>query len=172
MTRITRAQKNTVFGFGEGESERVFLKHLRSLYAGNKTSVRVDAAGGKDPSHILEKAVRVRSNIPYNHSFALLDTDREWSQSLRNKAKTKRIELIGSSPCIEGMLLSILELRANPQNRSSNDCKRHFQEAYLRVGRTITDTDCKRLFPKTTLDQVIVNIQPLKRLIEIMEGKF
>lgn len=172
MAKIVRAQKNTVFGFGEGESERVFLKHLRSLYAGNKTSVRVDDAGGKDHSYILKKADRVRGGIGYNHSFVLIDTDQEWTPSLRSKAKKKAIELIGSGPCLEGLLLSILEPTINYGSWSSSNCKRHFQDTYLRSDRTITDTDCKRLFPKTTLDQAKVSIRALRRIIEIMEGNF
>ena len=172
MTRRIRAQKNTVFGFGEGEAERVFLKHLRSLYSGDKTSVRVYDAGGKDPSYILEKAVRVRGDIRYNHSFLLLDTDREWPQPLKNKAKQKGIELIGSSPCLEGLLLSILEPAINRFNSTSSNCKRHFQNTYLHAERIITDNDCRRLFQKTVLDQAKANIQPLRRIIEIMEGNF
>ena len=172
MARMIRTQRNTVFGFGEGEAERVFLKHLRSLYAGNKTSVRVDDAGGKDPSYILEKAVRVRGDICYNYSFVLVDTDRTWPQSLRSKAKKKGIELIESSPCLEGLLLSILEPTIDRLNWPSSNCKRHFQSAYLHTDRIITDNDCKRLFPITILDQAKANIQPLGRVIEIMEGNF
>jgi len=172
MTRVIRKQKNTVFGFGEGESEQIFLKHLRSLYSANKTSVKVDNAGGGEPSHILEKAVRIRSNIAYNHSFLLLDTDKEWKESLSDEARKKSIELIGSSPCLEGLLLSILEPRANYNNRSSSDCKRHFQDIYLNADRAITDVDCAQLFQKNILDQAKVGIQPLRRIIEIMEGNF
>jgi hypothetical protein len=172
MTRITRAQRNTVFGFGEGEAERVFLKYLRSLYSGNKTSVRVDHAGGKDPSYILEKAVRVRGDIRFNHSFILVDADRVWPQSLSDRAKKKGIELIWSRPCLEGLFLSILEPTINRLNSSSNNCKRHFQNTYLHAERIIADSDCNRLFPKTILDQAKANIQPLRRIIEIMERNF
>lgn len=172
MTRITRIQKNTVFGFGEGEAERVFLRHLRGLYASGRTSVKIDAAGGKDLSYILEKAVRVRGGIPYNHSFLLIDTDREWVTHLKIKAKKKGIELIGSSPCLEGLLLSILEPGINYGSRLSGDCKKRFQDTYLQADRMITDVDCKRLFSNTILNRAKTNIQPLRRIIEIMEGNF
>lgn len=172
MARTLRIQKTTVFAFGEGEAERIFLKHVRSLYAVNKTSVRVDDAGGKDVSYILEKAVRVRGNLKYNHSFILLDTDREWTNPVKNKAKTKGFELVGSSPCIEGLLLTVLEPATNHSNRSSSDCKRAFQSSYLNGKRTLTDGDCKRLFSKSVIDGVISDIPILKRIIKIMEGNF
>ncbi|MEK7644908.1 MAG: hypothetical protein AAB391_01090 [Patescibacteria group bacterium] len=172
MARTLRAQKTTVFAFGEGEAERIFLKHIRSLYAVNKTSVRVDYAGGKDVSYILEKALRVKGNLKYNHSFILLDTDREWTSPVKNKAKVKGFELVGSSPCIEGLLLTVLEPATNHANRSSSDCKRSFQSNHLNGRRSLTDGDCKRLFSRSVLDAVIPNMPILKRIIKIMEGNF
>ena len=171
MGKIVRIQKITVFAFGEGETEQVFLKYLRSLYANSKTSVKIDHAGGKDCSYILKKAIRIRSNIDYDHSFILLDTDTKWTQSLVDDAKKNKFELIGSIPCIEGLFLSILEPKKDINVQSSKTLKKHFQNTHLGSARIITDTDCKKLLPKSVLDKA-KNIRSLKQIIDIMEGNF
>ena len=172
MKKNIRIQRNTIFAFGEGEAERIFLKHLRSIYSNDKTSVRVDDAGGKDVLYILEKAVRVRGDIRYNYSFILLDTDREWTQTLKNKAAKKHIELIGNSPCLEGLFLCILDPKNNYSNHPSNECKKQFQNNYLHENRTIADIDCKRLFTKVIIDSARAKIKTINRIIEIVRGDY
>lgn len=171
MPKFIRTQKNTVFAFGEGESEQVFLKYLRSLYAGSKTSVKIDKAGGKDCSYILKKAVRIRSNISYNHSFILLDTD-SWTESFANDAKNETFELIGSTPCLEGLFLSILEPEKNHSQKLSSVLKKYFQKNYLKANRIITEQDCKKIFPKAAIVKAIKTNETLKRIVDIMEGNF
>ena len=172
MKRNIRIQRNTVFAFGEGEAERIFLKYLRSIYSDDKTSVKVDDAGGKNVSYILKKAVRIRGDIKYNHCFILLDTDREWTQALKNKAANKGMELIGSSPCLEGLLLCILNPENNYSHQSSNECKKQFQDKHLHENKIITDIDCKRLFPKIIIDSARTKIKTINRIMEIMRGDY
>ncbi|MFA5175499.1 MAG: RloB domain-containing protein [Patescibacteria group bacterium] len=172
MNKNIRILRNTIFAFGEGEAERIFLKHLRSIYSGDKTSVRIDDAGGKDVSYILEKAVRIRGDIKYNHSFILLDTDREWTLKLKSRAVKKGIELIGSSPCLEGLLLCILNPESNFLHQQSNECKKQFQNKYLHQNRMMTDFDCKRLFTKIILDSAKTKIKSISRIIEIFQGNY
>lgn len=45
MKKIQRVERNTVFAFGEGESEQIFLRHLGSKYSCGKTTVTVHNAG-------------------------------------------------------------------------------------------------------------------------------
>ena len=165
MTRHIKIQKNTVFAFGEGESELVFLKYLKSVYSCEKTSVTVRHAGGKDVAYILEKAIRVRGGGSFNHSFILLDTDRGLPEELR-------MELIGSTPCLEGMLLSILEPQSNHVTRSSGDCKKYFIKNYIGADRIITSKDCEKYFSKTILDKAKISNPTLKRIVDIMEGNY
>lgn len=170
---IPRQQRNTVFGFGEGEAEIVFLKHLQAIYAPPRLiTVRLRPAGGKSPGYILTKAIRVRGNVTYDHSFILLDTDIQWTGALKGKARGAGFELIGSAPCIEGLFLSILNPGVNHAGRSSSACKKEFQGTHLRATRTINDKDCRRLFTKAELDKLRAQIPRLHRLIEIMEGSF
>ncbi len=171
MARVLRIQRTTVFAFGEGESERAFLKHIRSLYSSEKTNVRISDAGGGNPDHIVDKAIRVRGSIKYNYSCLLVDTDVVWEESLKSKASRKGFELIGNRPCIEALFLAILASQ-NHSSKSSKDCKKLFQANYSHSSNAITESDCKKLFPKNILDQKRASIQQLNRLIEIMEANF
>lgn len=172
MPRSIRTQKNTVFGFGEGESENIVLKYLRSQYAQNRTSITISDAGGGDPNHILKKATGVRSSYSYNYSFILLDTDKQWTETLKKRARELKFELIGSSPCLEGLLLSILEPSGNFDDWPSPDCKGRFKDKYLRPDRMITERHCGLLFPIALLNQARTRIESLRRVIEIMKGNF
>lgn len=168
-----RPQRRTTFGFGEGEAEIVFIKHLQELYAPPRLATfRVRPAGGKNPDYILTKAIRVRGNVPYDHSFILLDTDVEWSDVLQAKARNEDFELIGNTPCIEGLFLSILNPGVEHAGRSSSACKREFEKTHLAAARIINDKDCQKLFAKAVLDKTRTRIANLHRLIQIMEGNF
>ena len=144
---IPRQQRKTVFGFGEGEAEVVFIKHLLAMYAQQRTiTVRIRPAGGKSPGYILTKAIRVRNTVPYDHSFILLDKDIQWTGALKKKAGDGGFELIGSKPCVEGLFLSVLDPHTNHEGRTSSTCKREFEKTHLGANRTINEKDCHKLF--------------------------
>jgi hypothetical protein len=172
MPKIRQIQK-TVFAFGEGETENIFLKHLRSIYANGKTHTTVDHAGGKNTSYIIQKAIRVRSFNSYNHSFIFLDTIPVWSLTDKNYAKAKSFELIGSEPSVEAIFLRILEPPKDFSTESASNCKRRFNKIYLNGNsRAINENECKKFFLKSRLDLARKYIPELNRIIEIIEGNF
>lgn len=73
--------------------------------------------------------------------------------------------MIGSTPCLEGLLLSILQL---PLKQDSRACKKEL--------RAVTNADMTEhehytdKFPKSTLDEAKLRIPDLNRLLEIFEG--
>ena len=167
-----RILRKTAFAFGEGESENVFLKHLRGLYADGKTQTKVDHAGGKDVNYILEKATRIRSTGHYDHSFILLDTVPEWPKSIILLARERDFELIGNHPCIEATFRSILVPGRNLNGDDTRAHKRLFSNDHIGGRNVISEVDCKRLFLKARIDSARKASTELNRLIEILEGHF
>ena len=109
-SRGRRVARHTVLLVGEGKTEWAFLKHVKSLYIsrGCGVSASIKNAHGKGPDHVVDYAVKQCRNAAYDRVVALLDTDLEMSAAVRRRARSKKIHIIGSTPCIEGLLLKIL----------------------------------------------------------------
>lgn len=129
MAKRRRQAKKTVLFIGEGITEQAFLDYLKSIYIsrGCGLSVKVQAANGGSPACILDYAIKQTRNRAYDRVAVLLDTDKEWGQKVKQDAKKNKIELIGSAPCIEGLILQLLK---QPVPYASDDCKKHGQKLF------------------------------------------
>lgn len=161
--------KVTVFAFSEAETEKAFLKHIKKSYGRRiGITVTIDCAHGGSPGSILESAIR-HCRIPdYERRFILLDTDRPWSQTLRDKAKNNKIELIPATPCIEGFFLSLLELNFNPDISTPRKCKRLFEEKYLDRRNKLNYRNYEKIFPLNKLENLRKNNKILDKIIRLM----
>lgn len=119
--------KKTVIIVGEGLTEKAFLEYLRQFYIKRNSgiSVKIQAATGGSPESILKYINGIIEQFDYDSKAILMDTDKEWSLLLRKKAQQKKIKLIGSQPCIEGLILEILEHNVPYESKSCKDacCK-------------------------------------------------
>lgn len=168
-----RSANRTLLFYGEGLNEEVFLKHLRSLFAyGKNVAVTVRRGKGGSARDIVVDAANDFS--AFDKRVVILDNDKEEAGMIiaREQASTRNIELLENTPCLECLFLSILEPRTNHGSRSSNDCKKYFQEKYLNGNNVITDIECKKLFSRPVLEGVMTTNLQLKRIIEILEGGF
>lgn len=95
---------------GEGATETAFLRHIKSLYLirGCGVSGKSRNAHGKGPDHVVNYAIKQKRTATYDRAIVLLDTDLEMSATIKRKAKSNKIRVIGSTPCFEGLLLKIL----------------------------------------------------------------
>ena len=100
----------TVLLVGEGKTEQAFLQHIKFLYIsrGSGVSVTIRNAHSKGTDHVINYAIRQCQNAEYNRVLALLDTDLQLSSAARSRARSKKIRIMGSTPCVEGLLLAIL----------------------------------------------------------------
>jgi len=108
MARLKARQ--TLLIVGEGRHEEAFLNHLKRLYVvrGCGLSVTVKNARGKGAKHVVEWTIRQIANAAYDDVAVLLDTDKDWSQAVANKAKKGKIVVFASDPCFEAVLLRAL----------------------------------------------------------------
>jgi hypothetical protein len=110
-SKQVRKQRKTLLAMGEGKAEAAFLAHLRKLYCTNGKGVNVTIrnANGKGPGNVIATAIGALRITSYDKKLCLLDTDLDWTIENKKDAKRKKIELIGSTPCLEGLLLLILQ---------------------------------------------------------------
>ena len=163
-----RQQRRTVLMVGEeGFADCDFLRHLKTLYVGrssNKT-VTIKNARGKGGRHVLKTALdEVRhKGAAYDVVAVLLDTDTDWDDALRAKARTAKVMVFESTPCLEAELLRIADHRA-PQ--VSAQCKREFAQ---RFGLDAHDPDVwPAHFQKAVLDQAKNRVPVLANLIALL----
>ncbi len=153
---------HTVLIVGEGLTEEAFLGHLKSLYItrGCGVGLKIRNAHGKGPEHVVDFTIRQCNNIAYDRVVALLDTDDPWSDKVVKRARQKKIELIGSTPCIEGLLLRILN---QPAPEQSADCKQRITNSIN--GKLTNPGSYNGLFTQEVLEARRVQISELDDLL-------
>ncbi|EIO4085915.1 TPA: RloB domain-containing protein [Vibrio parahaemolyticus] len=165
--RTRRVVKRTLLIVGEGEAEKAFLLHLKSIYGVGDPKVSIKSAGGKGPKNVITEAITSKDANGYDLAAVFLDTDLTWPASMVKKAKGKKITLIGSSPCLEGLLLDVIGTQ-RPTPNSSKECKRKLHG--LLKGKETARETYEELFTKDVLDKT--NVEQIKTLIKLIQGKY
>jgi len=166
-----RCQANkTLLVFGEGLGEGMFLKHLKSLYS-YKSGVAITVKGGRGGS--AHNIVIDADKVPgaFGRKIVVLDNDKTKAEmtNSRQEAENRSIELIENTPCLESLLLTILDKK--PAGKSSDWCKSEFEAKYLERKKRGEPDEYEKLFPKKLLETKRSDISELNKLILVMEGK-
>lgn len=143
-----RTVKETLLIVGEGEADIAFVRHVKRIYADSLgRAVQEHNAKGKGGRNVLETALRrANSNRDYDKVVLLLDTDTDWDDAARAKARRSRIgrrgrlDVIESDPCLEAWLLKILGVETEGDTRhmkrvfrAQTGCVAHEPEWMLRL---------------------------------------
>ena len=162
-----RAILRTVLIVGEGACEVAFLNHLKTLFVkrGCGVSVKISNANGKGSAHVVDFAIRQSQNTAYDVVAALLDTDDVWTDALKNDAEENEIKLVPSSPCLEGLLLEILD-------EFKMDSSQHLKEKMhpKLSGKKTEATSYATLFTVELLEERKTKVASLNTLIQLMQG--
>lgn len=149
--KVWKAQR-TLLIVGEGAVDEALLRHAKNLYAprGCGFTVKIKNAGGKGASHVIEWTIRQMANAHYDAVAVLLDTDVDWTPSVKKRARQNNICVMESTPCVDAVLLRLigentagdsraLKKRLAPYlNHTPTDPAQfatHFGDAVLRAGR-------------------------------------
>ena len=157
--------------YGEGLGEETFLKYLKSLYS-RDSGVAVTVRNGRDGTALDVILNAVREPGDFDRKIVIIDNDKgsEEINAARAEAKQRDIELIENTPCLEWLLLSILD-NSTVLNRSSEWYKHEFESNYLDKRKRTDPREFERVFPKHVLEERRTKIITLNHLISLMEGK-
>ena len=162
-----RAILRTVLIVGEGACEVAFLNHLKTLFVkrGCGVTVKISNAKGKGSAHVVDFALKQSQNSAYDDVAALLDTDDVWTDALKKHAKKNKIKLVPSEPCVEGLLLEILD-------EFKMDSSQHLKaKMHLKLSRKETEaTSYATLFTVELLEERKTKVASLNTLIQLMQG--
>lgn len=111
----TRTVKETLLIVCEGDAEMAFVRFVKRTYADALgRAVQEHNAKGKGGKHVLDTGLRrAKNNRATNKLVLLLDTDTDWNDELRARARKARVgkhpvSVIEAHPCLEAWLLHIL----------------------------------------------------------------
>lgn len=162
-----RSVVRTILVVGEGYSEEYFLKHLVGLYVQRGCGFRFDVknARGKGGAHVVNVAIRQSRNADFDHRVALLDTDVGWDQKTESIARKERIQVLASTPCLEGLLLQIHKKPI--QDRTTEQLKQAFEAAF--AAPASEPSIYPRFFTKALLEDARTAVATLQTLLTLLE---
>jgi len=103
--------------------------------------------------------------------MVILDNDKPKNEikKARQLAKDKEIELLENTPCLEHLLLLILD--SEEISADSKKCKKIFEEKYIAKRQRKEVYEYEKYFSKELLEEKRKIIKILDNIIKIMEGK-
>lgn len=165
--------KFTILAFGEGQTEKAFLKYLGSIYILRESGISItyDYAGGKDPEYMIDRVIRKKKCGDYFRTFILMDSDKEILDKTKVKASKNKILIVCSNPCIEGLFLDILEGKLNQTSRNSKQCKKEFEGKYLNNNDKMEERKYEKIFNLEKLELARKKVATVDDLIKIFKNE-
>jgi hypothetical protein len=167
-----RVANRTLLVYGEGMCEEMFLRHIKGLYSYN-TNIAVTIRKGKGGTAV--DVVIDADKVPgdFEKRVVVLDNDKkaEEMHQARKEAKNRGMILIENTPCIEALLLSILESSIEFSTKTSLWCKKEFESKYVDKKKRGDKEEYDKYFSKKVLDSRRLDIRELNAIILLLEGK-
>lgn len=166
----TRTVKETLLIVCQGDAEIAFVRFVKRTYADVLgRAVQEHNAKGKGGKHVLESGLRrAKNNRAYDKVVLLLDTDQDWNDELRARARKARvgkhpISVIEANPCLEAWLLQILGAETEGDTRHM---KQKFQ---AHTGVEAHEPEwMERLLNRDVLDKARARVPQLAELMDHM----
>ncbi len=151
---------------GEGQTEKAFLNHLKSIFRGN-SKIQIKSAGGKGPDNVLNSALAEYKQGAFKKICVFMDNDLPIPKKLSDECKKKGIKVILNDPCFEATLLKMLgvKLPAHPDNKN---CKKEFSK-YNNESSTCSNTYSK-LFQEDSYKEIIKTVKQIEDLKSFYMG--
>jgi hypothetical protein len=167
-----RKAKHTILFYVEGSSEEVFLKHLRRVYARN-SGVAVTIRNGQGGS--ADGITRRAGCYPggFDKRVAVLDNDKPKNEmaKARELAKAGGVDVIENSPCLEALLLRVLNGGKILEDGDSKYYKKEFEKKHICESKRCDIDEYAKIFPKNILDGSRKKVKELGEIVGLMEGK-
>jgi hypothetical protein len=109
MHGVRRQARFTLLIVAEGHADVAFVRHVRAVYGAEiGRAIKLKNAKGKGARNVLTQATRCARHEGYDKVVILIDTDVDWDDTDRAKARTNQIGVLESTPCLEAWLLDII----------------------------------------------------------------
>jgi hypothetical protein len=166
----TRSVRRTALIYCEGAHDLAFIRHLIKMYnVAGKTNIRIRAKQGDGGAH--DVLVIEANNVlgGFDRRAVKLDRDRTHDEVKKAERISKKlnIELIWSVPCIEALLLGILENK-NFSGYKSKTCKKRFEKQYVASDKRTDSRAYEGLFSLEIIEDARKRLPELDTLIRFI----
>lgn len=167
--KSNRVSKKTILLYCEGKSDEYFCKHLKALFNTNIIkSITIRGGRGGSPNDIVNCASRILG--AFDTRVVILDSDKTAAEmeKARIYAKKKKIDLIENTPCLEMLLLQILDYDFKGKRKDSHSLKKLFESEYIPASKRTDMLKYSEIFPKESLERKITVIPILKTIVDLL----
>jgi hypothetical protein len=172
--RRNRQVKRTLLVQTEGREDKAWCFLLKHHFADSDlTSITIDPGSGGSPVEVVRAAITKKRLLhdTYDHVVAIVDGDRpEELDDARLLARRNNIELVVVAPCMEALLLNVLEPESAWYSTDSGH-KSHFERNYIRSDRRTQHVHYFKVFSPEVISVAAQSDPTLARLIELMRGQ-
>jgi len=172
-TAAQRQVRPTALIYCEGAHDITFVRHVLNLYrlrSAMGASITPRQGRGGSPDGLVRTAIGISQG--YDRKMVKLDHDRdaaEIEEAIRLAANDNVI-LNFSYPCLDALLLSILDPGTNHSNWSSSRCKSRFESEYIPERRRTFIQPYGSLFTLEVLEEARIRIPELDDLLKFVEA--
>lgn len=169
-----RRTKTTILIIGEGPTEKAFLQYLKAMYITRDMdiAIKVECGSGGSPRSVVEKAVRLKGSRGYDKCFVLVDSDLPFDPDGELERRMRRkphIKMLNATPCIEGLLLAILDSGFSQQATTSVESKRIFETKHLPEDKKTDKLSYERIFSRQVIEDRRSSLPELDAILRAME---
>lgn len=172
MVKQKRPQKTSILLFGEGSEDQAVLAHIADLYINRSTHhVVPDSGVGGSPMDVLESTQK-HAGFDYSHRLLILDGDRPENEyeALGEAARKKGFEFLMITPCMEALILSIIDPTKKWHTRSTAFCKSHLEKNFVEPRHRTLKRAYAPHVTKIRVDAACQKHSELHRIVSLVSG--
>lgn len=164
-----RRTKKTRLVYCEGAHDRAFLECIKSVYSSEVYTVDVRRGAGGDQPHLVEAANK--KGRAYDQAFLKVDGDRDLEEmaTADSLAEELKVILLRTKPCLEALLITILEPNKRIGSWNAARLKRYFQETYIPESKRTDARAYSAVFTKQVLDEARGRLAELDALVRLFQ---
>ena len=158
----------------ESREDKAWCHLLKMFYCdASLHSITIDSGQGGPPAQVVTAAYkkqRLLSNA-YHHAVAIVDGGKTAAEiaEAQQLAKKYKLELIVISPCMEALLLNILEPDKNWYSVTKGH-KSYFEKKYIKSDRRTQHVHYSKIFDTNAINRAAEKDLSLGRIIDIISG--
>lgn len=167
QTQSVRSTRPTALIYCEGAEDLAFVRHVKKLYSSGSRS-RTHFTATKGSGGAQDKIVSDASKYPgdFDRKLVIADKDRGKEEAAKAEAiaSRKKIIIAWNVPCMEAVLLTILDKKSYLRHKSST-CKRLFEVTYIQRNKRTENSAYERIYTKDILEEARTRLPELEFLI-------
>lgn len=157
--------------WGEGYEDKALFKHLQSNFQAANLHVHIGSGSGGSAKDVIDSAAREIGN--FQKRLVVLDRDDKTENDIAKTieyARKKKVDVHFVTPCLEAVILHVLNRSNKWKKKSSKMCKHEVESAHI-ARKKRTDQHSYAKLTKAKILSAAKNNDELKLLTEYISNE-